>query len=148
MKFLLLFALLGLTHPAFADLGRRVRVGSCREYGVTLQNVVELRSFARGDVKIFSIDMIEPAGKNYGVAIVIQREGATSTAETFCRYIPYLAGVDIAQMEAMLDKQSNFLTLVVPIKLLDSENQRQPGTLTLVVKKAGHEANLVKAWIR
>jgi hypothetical protein len=118
--------------------------------GVNLNNVVEMRTYSNGGVKLFAVDQIEPAAASFGVAVTIDRGGDLSEMESFCRYVSGLSGVDLAAARSSYDRHTNLLTLEIPARYYrDDQADFVPGVLTLVINKgAKSESGLVSAVLK
>lgn len=134
-----------ISSPAIAD-----EVTSCEERNVSLNQVMAMRTFAQGSVKLFEIDQVEPAASPAGVAIAIDRGDDLATSESFCRFAGGLSSVDISKANAKFDQPKAALTVKVPVRRHTGDgNTFVNGTLTLVITKgAAKEADLVSASVK
>lgn len=124
-------------------------VTSCAEYSVSLNSVYSMKTYANGSVKVFEIDMVEPAAAPVGVAIAIDRGDDLSTMESFCRFIPGLSGADVTRAKSKYDKTTNTITLTLNVSQSDENGVAKPKVLAISINKgASQEADLVKAVLK
>ncbi|KHD89327.1 MAG: hypothetical protein OM95_04165 [Bdellovibrio sp. ArHS] len=120
------------------------KVVACEDFGVALNNVHDMKRLNQGDIKIFEVDMIEPAAAPVGVAITISRGDEFSSMESFCRYVPGLVDVDLASLQVTQDEEN--YSLVLNVRQTNANDEVSAKKLTLAVnKKANSTAELVKA---
>ena len=139
--------LLALLLPQ-AAIAQALRVSSCEEAGVQLNSVTQMRVFANGGIKMFAADQVEPAAASFGVAVAVDRGADLSSAESFCRYVSGLSGVDLGKMKASFDQNANALTVEGPVQVSDGEGRFPTRTLTLTVNKGAKEAAMVRATLK
>ena len=127
-----------------------VEVGSCEERNVALNQVISMRTYANGSVKLFEIDQVEPAASPSGIAVAIDRGQDLADAESFCRYVFGLSSVDLAHATANFDQSRGVLSIKLPVKsYVPDTDQFIGGTLTLEINKgAKAAAGLVAAQLR
>lgn len=144
-RLVLALTALMICSPAHAD-----EVTSCEERNVTLNQVLAMRPFAQGSVKLFSIDQEEPAASPAGVAVAIDRGDDLATAESFCRYVGGLSSVDLSKANARFDQAKATLTVKVPVRRSSGDGETfSRGTLTIVIRKgAAKEEDLVTASVQ
>lgn len=143
----LIAALLALTSiNAFAA---NMTVTSCEDYSVSLNSVYSMKTYANSSVKVFEIDMIEPAAAPVGVAIAIDRGSNLADMESFCRFVPGLSSADVTGAKSKYDKATNILTLTFNVSQTNEDGISKAKVLTVVVNKgAASEENLVKASLK
>ncbi len=145
-KLLLILSLSIITSNVFAN---EVTTTSCEEYGANLNSVQSMKTYANKSIKIFEIDMIEPAIAPVGVAIAIDRGDDLSTLESFCRYVPGLSSANIASAKSIFNQATNVLKVTMKVTTLDFQGNSHDKTLILTIDKgASSEDNLVKAILR
>jgi hypothetical protein len=138
-----------LTFSSLYVFAADLTVTSCADYSVSLNSVYSMKTYANGSVKIFGIDMVEPAAAPAGVAIAIDRGDDLSTMESFCRYIPGFSSVDISSSRAKFNKSTNTLTLTLKASQTDKDGVAKSKVLTVSINKgASNEADLVKALLQ
>ncbi len=123
-------------------------VTSCEDYSVSLNSVYSMKTYANGSVKVFEIDMIEPAAAPVGVAIAIDRGQGLADMESFCRFVPGLSSANVTGTKASYNKATNILTLTLNVRQSDADGVFKAKVLTVVVNKGASEENLVKASIK
>jgi hypothetical protein len=124
-------------------------VTSCEDYSVSLNSVYSMKTYANGSIKVFEIDMIEPAAAPVGVAIAIDRGTGLADWESFCRFVPGLSSVNVTKSKASYDKSSNVLTLTMNASQTNVDGVSTVKILTIVINKgAASEENLVKASLK
>lgn len=124
-------------------------VTSCADYSVSLNSVYSMKTYASGSVKVFEVDMEEPAAAPAGVAIAIDRGNDLSAMESFCRYIPGLSSVDVAGAKSKYDKSTNTITLTLKAGQTDENGVSISKVLTVSINKgAVQEVDLVKAVLK
>ena len=123
-------------------------VTSCEEAGISLNAVTEMRIFANGSIKVFATDRTEPAAASFGVAVAIDRGDDLSTAESFCRHVAGLSGIDLKNLKASFDKAANVLTLAGAARSSDGEGRFSTKTLTISIGKGAPEGAMVKALLK
>ena len=140
------FILLAVSMNSFAA---DVSVISCNEAEVSLNSVYSLKTYANGSIKLFGVDMLEPAASPIGLAVAIDRGDDLANMESFCRYIPGLSGMDLAFARSKYDPTKNALTIKIPVRSMDEDGGFSAKQLTVVVTKgATVEADLVKASLK
>lgn len=128
---------------------RNIDVTSCADYSVSLNSVYSMKTYSNGSVKVFEIDMEEPAAAPAGVAIAIDRGDDLSTMESFCRYIPGFSSVDVKRTKSNYDKLTNTIYLKLAATQTDKNGGAKPKLLTISIHKgAKAEADLVKAVLK
>ena len=123
-------------------------VTSCEDYSVSLNSVYSMKTYANGSVKVFEIDMIEPAAAPVGVAIAIDRGQGLADMESFCRFVPGLSSANVTGTKASYNKATNILTLTLNVRQSDADGVFKAKVLTVIVNKGAAEENLVKASIK
>lgn len=123
-----------------------VNVVSCSDYSVSLNSVYSMKTYANESIKIFEIDMEEPAAAPAGVAIAIDRGDDLSTAESFCRFIPGFSRVNVVGGKSKYNVATNILTLTLNAAKSDENGAPISKVLTITINKGAlSEAELVKA---
>lgn len=147
MKVLLLSLVFTMASSvALATEITKVQVGSCDEFGVSLNSVYSMKMYSNTSVKVFGIDMIEPAAASFGVAIAIDRGYGLADMESFCRFIPYLSSADVQNAKSKFDVKNNILTLTISASQTNGMGTAVPKTLVIrIAKGATTEDGLVTA---
>lgn len=146
MKMIVAASLALFSVNAFAS---DLKVTSCEDYSLSLNAVYSMKTYANGSVKVFEIDMIEPAAAPAGVAVAIDRGDDLSTLESFCRYIPGLSSADVPNTKSKYNAATNTITLTIKASQTNEDGISQPKVLTVVINKgASTEAGLVKASLK
>ncbi len=126
-----------------------LRVESCEDYGISLNNVYSMKIYANGSVKMFEVNTEEPAGAPVGVAIASIKGDALSSFESICRYIPGLAGVDVTGAKSKYDKLQNTIKLTMKASQTDVNGTAKSKVLTIFINKSiSSEAGIVKAVLK
>jgi hypothetical protein len=108
-----------------------------------------MKTYGNSTIKVFEIDMIEPAAAPVGVAIAINRGDDLSNMESFCRYVPGLSAVNVTGAKSKYDKATGNLTLTLLASQTDEDGVAQSKVLTILVNKGSNsEADLVKASLK
>ncbi|MGE0527871.1 MAG: hypothetical protein AB7G93_12485 [Bdellovibrionales bacterium] len=125
-------------------------IQSCEDYGVSLNQVTQMRAYGNESIKVFAIDQVEPAAAAVGIAVTIDRGVDLSTAESFCRYVWGLSAADLKQARSEYDEITGLLTVEIPVQSFSDEaGDFVSGLLTLVINKgARSERGLVRATLR
>ena len=131
--------------PARAD-----DVASCEDRNVILNQVMAMRSYANGSVKLFAIDQEEPAAAPAGIAVAIDRGEDLATAESFCRYVGGLSSVDLDKARAQYNQAKGQLTIRIAVRQHDPDTDGfNDKTLVLTIDKAARqEEALVRARVQ
>ncbi|HXH30116.1 MAG TPA: hypothetical protein VNJ01_04835 [Bacteriovoracaceae bacterium] len=147
MKLLLpVIAFLTLTQISHAA---GVSTSSCEDFGVTLNSVYSMKTYAQGSVKVFEVDLEEPASGSVGIAVAITRGEDLSSMETFCRFIPGLSSAKLSAVKSKYSAATDTLTLTMPASKTNELGVRMPKVLTVLIKKgAVAESDLVTAVLK
>ncbi len=134
----------------FCNSSFAVSIKGCDEASITLNQVIEMRMFANGGVKLFNIDKEEPAAMPVGIAVTIDRGSDLSEMESFCRYVSGLSHADLKSARANYNTQTALLTVEIPVRSYSGDSgDFESGTLFLVIDKAGKKPrDLVSATLR
>lgn len=126
-----------------------LRVTSCEEANVNLNGVMEMRKYSNGQIKLFTVDQIEPAAAPVGIAVALDRGDDLSNMESYCRYVWGLSGAELSQAKSKYDKNTNALTVAVPVSYYrDDLKKFTGGTLTLLITKGAAENDIVNATLK
>ncbi len=146
MKKLILTLLILSSLDVFAS---EIRVENCEVYGISLNSVYSMKTYANGSIKVFEVNMEEPAAAPVGVAISIIKGDGLSNFESTCRYIPGLAGVDVIGAKSKYDKLHNTIKLTMNASQTDVNGIAKSKVLTIFINKdVTSEADLVKAVLK
>lgn len=147
MKKLLSTLALLISTQAFS--ATELSVGNCQENNISLNAIYSMKTFSNSSVKVFEVDMEEPASAPVGIAVAINRGTDLSNSEVFCRYIPGLSSAALAKVKSSFNANTNTIVLVMPASVSDGQGQVLDKTLTIMIKKgAKDEAGLVKASLK
>lgn len=146
MKSVLLLASLLLAPPVFAT--ETLQVESCKDAGIDLTSVPEMRSFGNGNMNIFKTDLVEPAAGSIGLAVVVHRGDSLEDMESHCRHISGLSDIDLKTAKSAYDPKTNVLGLKLAGRKMNADGEIKPVTVFVKIDRKADEKNLVKAAVR
>ncbi len=125
----------------------QLKTEKCEDNQVSLNSVYEMRTYSNSQIKVFSIDTIEPAAVPVSLAITLDRGEDLSTYESYCRRISYISSIDsLSSMDSSFDAKANTLSLSIKIKQMNEDGDFVSKTLKIKVNKsAQREEEIVQA---
>lgn len=125
----------------------QLKTEKCEDNQVSLNTVYEMRTYSNSQIKVFSIDTIEPAAVPVSLAITLDRGEDLSTYESYCRRISYISSIaSLSSMKSSFDAKTNVLSLEIKIQQMTEDGDFVPKTLKVRVNKsAQREEDIVQA---
>lgn len=135
-----------MTQMVFAA---ELRVESCKAAGVSFNDVIEMKTYSNGQIKVFSLDRIEPAAASFGLVVTLDRGQELAELESFCRYVSGLSFVDLSKVVSSYDRGTNSLKLEMPVRHTEDAIDFKDKTLEIVVTKgAKKQKDVVRATLK